>query len=76
MAKKPKVNREKLGDVIAQAVMMAEVLFPEPKSGASKKEWVVDFVNDKINLPLLNERQEEKLLEIIIDVVCGFVFRK
>ena len=76
MAKKPKVNREKLGDVIAQAVMMAEVLFPEPKSGASKKEWVGDFVNDKINLPLLNERQEEKLLEIIIDVVCGFVFRK
>jgi len=76
MAKKPRVKKEKLGDVIAHAVTLAEVLFPEPKSGATKKEWVVDFVNDKINLPILTERQEEKLLELVIDIVCGFIFKK
>ena len=76
MAKKPKVRKAQLGRVISHAVVLAEELFPATKNGAIKKEWVVDFVNDKINIPILTERQEKNLLEILIDVVCGLTFNK
>ncbi len=55
---------------------MAEDLFPEPKSGKKKRKWVVQFINEHVNLPLLNERQEEKLIGFAVDIVCELVFDK
>lgn len=65
------MNRAKL---IKQAVMMAEELFPEKGSGAKKRAWVVDLINDKINIPILNERQEERVIAFAVDMICELVF--
>jgi len=54
---KLKFNR---GKILKQAILMAEDLFPEPQSGKKKRKWVVDFINEHINVPVLNERQEAK----------------
>jgi hypothetical protein len=64
----------KRGEIIRQAVVMAENLFPEQGSGAKKRKWVVDFINDNVNLPLLNERQEERVIGFAVDIVCELVF--
>ena len=72
-----KMEVKKLGPVLINAIQMAEELFAEvPKSGQAKKEWVVDFVNKHVDLPLLNERQEERLLSLTVDVLCALVMKR
>jgi|TARA_R110002020_G_scaffold81808_2_gene202954 hypothetical protein len=72
-----KMEPKKLGPVLVNAIQMAEELFADvPKSGKAKKEWVVDFVNSHVNLPLLNERQEERLLSLTVDVLCALVMKR
>ena len=61
------------GKILRQAITMAEELFPEPKSGKKKRQWVVTFINEHINLPLLNERQEEKVIGFAVDIVCDLI---
>jgi|TARA_Y100000310_G_scaffold20233_1_gene19732 hypothetical protein len=70
---KRKVRLKDLGKVLKQAIQMAEVLFPDAGSGAEKREWVVDLVNEKLDIPFLNERQESQLLGILIDVLVDLV---
>jgi len=70
---KRKVRLKDLGKLLKQAICMAEVLFPDAGSGAEKREWVVDLVNEKLDIPFLNERQESQLLGIIIDVLVDLV---
>jgi|TARA_Y100000034_G_scaffold64022_1_gene77420 hypothetical protein len=75
--RKRKVSRERLGQVLGHAVQMAEELFADvPKSGAAKKEWCVDWVNDHLDLPWLNERQEARLIGLLVDVAVGLVFKR
>ena len=71
MGTKRKINR---GKILKQAILMAEDLFPEPKSGKKKKAWCVEFINSHVNLPLLNERQEEKIIAFAVDMVCDLIF--
>jgi hypothetical protein len=52
---------------------MAEDLFPKPKSGKKKRDWVVKFVNEHVNMPILNERQEEKIIGFAVDIVCDLI---
>ena len=68
-----KINR---AQIMKKAILIAEDLFPEPKSGSEKKAFVVDFINERVNLPLLNERQEEKLIGFAVDVLCELIFEK
>ena len=65
-----KFNR---GKIFKQAILMAEDLFPEPKSGKKKRKWVVNFINEHVNVPLLNERQVAKAIGIAVDVVCDLL---
>lgn len=65
-----KFNR---GKILKQAILMAEDLFPEPKSGKKKRKWVVQFINEHVNVPLLNERQEAKAIGFAVDVVCDLL---
>ena len=37
----------------------------------AKKDEIIKFINDKINLPKLNEEQEKELLEGIYDVILA-----
>lgn len=69
-------KRIKHGRLIKQAVLMAEELFPEPKSGKLKRDFVVTFINERVNLPWLNERQEERILTFAIDCLCDVLFAK
>ena len=72
-----KMEVKKLGPVLVNAIQMAEDLFADvPKSGKAKKEWVVDFVNKHVDLPLLNERQEERLLSLTVDVLVTLVMKR
>ena len=64
------------GKILQQAIIMAEDLFPGPKTGKKKKAWVVKFINEHINLPLLNERQEEKSIGFAVDMLCDLMFQK
>ena len=74
---KRRINASALGPVLVNAIEMAENLFAEvPKSGKAKKEWVVDFVNKHVDLPLLNERQEERLLSLTVDVLVTLVMKR
>jgi len=73
--KKRRVSPSDLGKVLTRAIQMAEVLFPEAGSGAEKREWVVDTVNAKLDIPFLSERQESLILGIIIDVIVDLVLK-
>ena len=64
------------GKILRQAIHMAEELFPGPKMGKKKRKWVVDFINDHVNVPILNERQEERMIGFAVDVVCDLLFDK
>lgn len=72
--KKVRAVFAKLGVLIASACRMAEELFPDSGSGEQKKEWVVNLLNKKLDVPLLTEKQEAKLLGLLVDVVCDVVF--
>ena len=67
---KIKFNR---GKILKQAILMAEDLFPEPKSGKKKRKWVVDFINEHVNVPILNERQEARAIGFAVDMVCDLL---
>jgi len=73
MGRKRRVSLSDLRKVLVRAVQMAEVLFPEAGSGEEKRKWVVDFVNERLDIPFLNERQESLILGIIIDVIVDIV---
>lgn len=64
------------GNILRQAITMAEELFPAPRSGKKKRKWVIKFINEHINLPLLNERQEEKIIGFAVDILCDLMFQK
>jgi len=63
----------KYGKLLKQAILMAEEMFPEPKSGKRKKKWVINFINEHVNLPILNERQEERLIGFAVDALCDLI---
>ena len=73
-----KIDASRLGPVLINAIQMAEELFAEvPKSGKAKKEWVVDFVNKHVDISRwLNERQEERLLSLTVDILCALVMKR
>lgn len=66
-----KINR---GKILKQAIILAEDLFPEPRSGKKKKAFVVQFINEHVNFPILNERQEAKVIGFAVDMVCDLLF--
>ena len=73
MGRKRRVSLSDLRKVLVRAVQMAEVLFPDAGSGAEKREWVVDFVNERLDIPFLSEHQESLILGIIVDVIVDLV---
>ena len=71
--RKKRINR---ANVIKHAVLMAEDLFPGANQGKAKRAFVIDLINDKINMPILNEKQEEVIIGLLVDLVCDFIFKK
>ena len=75
-ARKVRLSRIKIMDVLKNAVSIAEILFPKGGSGEQKKDWVIDFVNEYIDIPILNENQERVRLEILIDITVALGFNR
>ena len=66
----------KHGRLIKHAILLAEALFPEHKSGKKKREWVVKWLNDHIDIPLISERREEQMLNWVIGCFCDVLFER
>lgn len=73
--RKKRINREKLGQFISQAISMADILYPSDNRD-EKKQWIIDLVNSQIDIPLLNEDQEKVVITLIIEIVEGLVKKK
>lgn len=74
--RKKRFDVKKLGLLVEAACRAAELLFPDQKSGEQKREWVVNILNEKINIPFLSEKQEADILGIVVDVVCDLIFTR
>tara|TARA_R110000751_G_scaffold129945_6_gene231903 strand:- start:1109 stop:1417 length:309 start_codon:yes stop_codon:yes gene_type:complete len=70
---KRKLAVQRLGLLLKAACDMANELMPEA-SGADKKAWVVVLLNKKIDIPILNEDQEELVFDLMVDIVCDLMF--
>ena len=64
------------GKILQQAIIMAEDIFPGPKKGKKKRAWVIKFINEHVNIPILNERQEERIIGFAVDMLCDLMFSK
>lgn len=58
---------EELTEWVARAVEAAEVLFDAPKSGDAKREYVINFINEKFNSKktVITEEQIRIILESV-----------
>ena len=70
MSRKP---NDRLARILTKAVWLAEELFPEPGEGPKKKEWVVEFISERVDIPGLGERLEKRILKVLVDVVVALV---
>jgi|TARA_R110000824_G_scaffold3120_5_gene14415 hypothetical protein len=71
--KKIRAKFQNLGLLLKSACLMAEEM---GGTGEEKKKWVVDTINKKLDIPLLNEDQEEIVLELMVDIVCDLIFSR
>lgn len=72
MSRKNKGRRFNLdGSTLARLVdtmiVAAEMLFPVPKSGPEKREWVVAQINDRVNIPIVGEKVEAQVIGFLVD---------
>ena len=70
---KRKLAVQRLGLLLKAACEMANELMPDA-SGADKKAWVVSLLNKKIDIPILNEDQEEMVFDMMVDITCDLMF--
>jgi hypothetical protein len=70
-------NLPELWALLQQTVELAEVLWSGyVKAGDAKKEWVVDLINDKVNIPWLNESMEGRLISFLVDLAASALPKK
>ena len=73
--KKIRAKIQRLGLILKSACEMANDLMPEA-GNEEKRDWVVALINQKLDIPLLNEDQEEVVLGILVDVTCDLIFSR
>ena len=57
--------------LLSAAVKLAHELFPEDEG--QRREWLVDTISGAIDIPLLSERAEKKMLAAIIELIEDLV---
>lgn len=57
--------------ILKSAVRLAHELFPEDEG--ARKKWLVETIAGKIDIPMINERTEEKILAAIIELIEDLV---
>jgi|TARA_Y100000310_G_scaffold21074_1_gene20380 hypothetical protein len=56
-----------LSRLVDTMVLAAEMMFPIPKSGPEKREWVIDQINNRINIPIVGEKAEAQVIGFLVD---------
>ena len=69
---KKKHRPEFTKELIAQ-VHKAELDHPKPKSGETKKAQVLDWLTDKVDIPLIPKSAEIAMWSLIIGLVVDFL---
>ena len=57
--------------LLSAAIKLAHELFPEDEG--ERREWLVDTIAGAIDIPLLSERAEKKMLTAIIELIEDLV---
>tara|TARA_R100001086_G_scaffold53381_1_gene23842 strand:+ start:15753 stop:15974 length:222 start_codon:yes stop_codon:yes gene_type:complete len=57
--------------ILKAAIRLAHELFPEDEG--ERKKWLVKTIAGRIDIPMINERTEEKILSAIIDLIEDLV---
>ncbi len=64
-------RRERRKRLLSAAVRLAHELFPEDE--AARREWLIKTISSAIDIPLLNERTERKVIDAIIELIEDLV---
>ena len=64
-------RRERRRRVLKAAVRLAHELFPEDEG--QRREWLVSTIAGAIDIPLLSEKAEKKMLAAVIDLIEDLV---
>jgi hypothetical protein len=73
--KKTRQAVQKLGLVIAEACREAARELPDATPD-ERREWCVELLNEKLDVPILTENQESVLLSLCVDVACDIIFKQ
>lgn len=57
--------------LLSAAIKLAHELFPEDEG--QRREWLVETIAGAIDIPLLSERAEKKMLTAIIELIEDLV---
>ena len=59
---------EELLELLEDLVQVAEAEFDAPGSGAEKRKYVIDLINEQVNVPIIfSEEREGELIGVLVD---------
>lgn len=61
--------------IVAGLVQVAELVFPERKRGQMKKKWVIDRLNELIDIPGIPEPVERVMLGALVEAAHWALFQ-
>lgn len=64
-------RRERRRRLLSAAVRLAHELFPEDEG--QRREWLVATISGAIDIPLVGERAERKLVDAVLDLIEDLV---
>jgi len=64
-------RRERRRRLLSAAVKLAHELFPEDEG--ARKQWLVKTIAGKIDIPMVDEKMEERLLSALVDLIEDLV---
>tara|TARA_Y100001963_G_scaffold70121_1_gene97616 strand:+ start:291 stop:506 length:216 start_codon:yes stop_codon:yes gene_type:complete len=64
-------RRERRRRLLSAAVRLAHELFPEDEG--QRRQWLVETISGAIDIPLVGERAERKLVDAVLDLIEDLV---
>ena len=64
-------RRERRRRLLSAAVRLSHELFPEDEG--QRRQWLVETISGAIDIPLVGERAERKLVDAVLDLIEDLV---
>jgi len=64
-------RRERRRRLLSAAVRLAHELFPEDEG--QRRQWLVETISGAIDIPLVGEKAERKLVDAVLDLIEDLV---